>query len=121
MTAELVAQGLKAGLLFWLVMLMLIIIGRILRGDIRTRGALANDPDQAGTETTAPRAISALVFPLVILFLIAEAMNFDPNVLGPNGRPAFPDISDNLIMLLTGGNGLYLADKMNLFRNGVPR
>jgi len=71
-----------------------------------------------GTEALAGLA---LVFPLVILFLLAEAMNFDPSVLGPNGRPTFPDISDNLIMLLTGGNGLYLADKMNLFRNGVAR
>ncbi|MBM3530095.1 MAG: hypothetical protein FJX62_18590 [Alphaproteobacteria bacterium] len=119
MTAAWIAQALKVGLLIWLGLLMAIVIGRVLCGKIPTRGVLARNPQNAGRETSAPRAISALVFPLVILFLVLEAMKFDPGVLGPDGWPMFPDISDNFLLLLTGGNGLYLADKMRMFQTGV--
>lgn len=119
MTAAWIAQALKFGLLVWLGLLMAIVVGRILRGHIPARGVLAHNPQNAGEETTAPRAISALVFPLVILFLVLEATKFDPSIVGPNGWPMFPDISDNFLLLLIGGNGLYLADKMNMFRTGV--
>jgi hypothetical protein len=121
MTAGLVAQVLKVGLCAWLALLMAIVIGRVLRGDISSRGLLANDASRAGSETTATRAIAMLVFPLVILFLIVPALNFDPAAVADGARPMFPDIPDNLVMLLTGGNGLYLAGKLSAFRNGATK
>jgi hypothetical protein len=119
MTPELIAQVLKAGLLVWLVLLMAIVVGRMLRGDMSTRGLLAHDPERAGTETAPSRAIAMLVFPLVILFLILKALEFDPSTIVPGVRPMFPDIPDNLVLLLTGGNGVYLAGKMSPPRDGV--
>ena len=120
-TASLIAQVLKAGLLIWLCLLMAIVIGRVLRGNISCRGMLADDPQRAGTETSPMRAIAVLVFPLVIMFIILQALNFDASAISPGTRPTFPDIPDNLVMLLTGGNGLYLAGKLSAPRNGVPR
>jgi hypothetical protein len=121
MTAGLVAQALKAGLLVWLTVLMAIVVGRVLRGHISCRGLLADDAQRAGSETTPTRAIAMLVFPLVVLFLVLQALNFDPSAVAPGTRPTFPDIPDNLLMLLTGGNGLYLAGKLSALRNGVRR
>jgi hypothetical protein len=121
MTASLVAQVLKAGLSVWLALLMAIVIGRVLRGDISCRGLLADDPERAGTEVAPMRAIAMLVFPIVIMFLILQALNFDAGAVAPGTRPTFPDIPDNLLVLLTGGNGLYLAGKLSASRNGVPR
>jgi len=119
MTPALVALVLKVGMLTWLVLLMAVVVGRMLRGDISTRGLLTDNARRAGSETTATRAIAMLVFPLVILFLILQALSFDANAIVPGIRPSFPDIPDNLVMLLTGGNGLYLAGKLSTFRNGV--
>jgi hypothetical protein len=111
MTATLIAQILKVGLSAWLVLLTAIVIGRILRGNISCRGMLADDPQRAGSETAPMRVVAALVFPLVIMFLILQALNFDVSAVEPGTRPSFPDIPDNLVLLLTGGNGLYLASK----------
>lgn len=119
MTPALIAQVLKTGLLVWMALLMAIVVGRMLRGDMSTRGLLAEDPQRAGTETAPTRAIAMLVFPLVIFFLILEALNFDPSTIAEGVRPTFPDISDNFVLLLTGGNGVYLAGKMSSPRSGV--
>ena len=97
---------------------MAIVIGRLLRGSISLRGILAEHPAKAGSETYAPRAIAMLVFPLVIMMLILSALNFDPNDVVPGVRPSFPNIPDNLVILLTGGNGVYLAGKLNAFMGG---
>lgn len=119
MTPGLIAQVLKAGLLIWIALLMAIVVGRLLRGDMSTRGLLADSVQSAGTETTPSRAIAMLVFPLVIFFLTIEALHFDPSAIAPGSRPTFPDISDNLVLLLTGGNGVYLAGKLSPPRSGV--
>ena len=121
MTASLVAYVLKAGLIIWLALLMAIVLGRVLRGTISLRGILSEDAAKAGDETSAPRAIAMLVFPLVIMILVLSALNFDPTDIASGMRPSFPEIPDNLVILLIGGNGVYLAGKLNAFRNGVAK
>jgi hypothetical protein len=99
------AQILGAGLLIWLAALILLIMVRVLRGDIRYDGVLAASR-RAGM---APeRVVSAVVFPLVILFYAMQALDVDVAIV-----PArLPDVPDYLMSLLVGGNGLYLAGKI---------
>ncbi|MEJ2377566.1 MAG: hypothetical protein P8Y53_20035 [Pseudolabrys sp.] len=44
----------------------------------------------------------------MIVSYIFDALHADLSV----AHPSLPDISDQLVMLLTGGNGLYLAGKI---------
>jgi hypothetical protein len=119
--SALVAVVLKTGLIVWLVLLMAIVIGRVLTGRMSSRGLLAEDAAHAGSETSPTRAVSMLVFPLVVLLLVLDALQFDPSLVLPGTRPSFPNISDNLVLLLTGGNGIYLAGKLSSPRDGVVK
>jgi hypothetical protein len=112
-TPALIAKALEAGLLLWLGLLALLVLGKMLRGKITTRGLLAQDPTNAGTEMQPERAVVMLVFPLVLLHLVVDSLAIDASV-----TRSLPDIPEYLVTLLTGGNGIYLAGKM-LRKNGV--
>jgi hypothetical protein len=106
MSTEFIARCLTAGLLIWFVLLVVLIAGRILRGDLDTTGLLrAARPD---ADVLPERALSMSLFPLVIVSYAYTALHADVNV----SHPSLPDLPDNLLMLLAGGNGIYLAGKI---------
>jgi hypothetical protein len=104
---DLITRGLATGLLIWLALLGVVMVARVLNGDISGTGFLHTT---RGTRArVAPeRVVSMMVFPMVIVSYIFSAMHADVNV----PHPSLPDLSDNLLMLLAGGNGVYLAGKI---------
>jgi hypothetical protein len=97
---------LEAGLLLWLALLAVIIAGRVLSGDIGGGGFLRTHRGEDGV--VPERAASMAIAPVVIVGYAFAALHADMNVL----HPSLPPLSDNLLMLLTGGNGVYLAGKI---------
>ena len=101
------AQVLGTGLVVWMALLCMLIIVRMLRGDIRCDGFLA--ATRATDAGIAPeRVVSTVVFPFVIVFYAIQALSTDLTV----APPRLPDVPDYLLSLLVGGNGLYLAGKI---------
>jgi hypothetical protein len=101
----LIVRCFETGLLVWLALLAAIVIGRVLNGDIDATGLLQHG---AGDGAVAPeRVVSMLAFPVVLVTYVLNALHADVSV-----HAALPDLSDNMILLLTGGNGLYLAGKI---------
>jgi hypothetical protein len=110
---DLVTRFLSAGLIIWFVLFAALIAGRILRGDIDTTGFLITKrpgrrTNKSDTSVAPERALSMAIFPVVILSYAFTALHADMSV----PHPSLPDISDQMVMLLTGGNGLYLAGKI---------
>lgn len=104
---DLITRVLSLGLLIWFALLAALIAGRMLRGDINVSGFMRADRDP--NEPVAPeRALSMMLFPVVIGMYALDALHAPIDPL----HPSLPDLSDNLLMLLTGGNGLYLAGKI---------
>lgn len=112
MTATTLAKVLEIGLLLWLGLMLAAVVLRLAKSDVVVHGLLAGQAKKAGKETQPERAIALLVFPIVLLTLIANALNLDFSTLAPGVRPSFPDVPDNLLTLLLGGNGAYLAGKI---------
>jgi hypothetical protein len=98
---------LKSGLLVWMALLVALIAVRILKGDINARGILLHRADDPSVKPE--RALSAAVFPLVIISYAYSALSVDPSLPGPVGLPNVPE---SLLNLLIGTNGLYLAGKI---------
>jgi hypothetical protein len=95
----------EAGVALWFVLLAVVVIGRVLSGAIDVGGLLQHDPDD---DAVAPeRVVSMLAFPVIVVTYVLSALHADVSV-----THALPDISQNMILLLTGGNGLYLAGKI---------
>lgn len=103
---ELITRLFAAGLLVWFVLLAALIAGRVLRGDIKTSGFLRSSAGQPAV--TPERMAHMAIFPVVIIGYAFTALHADINV----ANPSLPDVSNNFLMLLTGGNGLYLAGKI---------
>jgi hypothetical protein len=104
---HLVVRFLEAGLLIWMALFAAILIGRIVRGETHSSGFLETT---RGEGTVAPeRALSMAVFPVVIVSYMFTALHAD---MSAGTHHSLPDLSDNLLMLLTGGNGVYLAGKI---------
>ena len=102
---DLIVRLFTAGLLIWFVLLAAIVIGRVLNGGIDSAGFLRSG---RGDKTVAPERVVAMVtFPVILVTYVLSALHADMSV-----KPALPDLSDNMILLLTGGNGLYLAGKI---------
>jgi len=95
----------EAGLLIWFVLLLIVIGGRILNGDIDATGVLVHEH---GEGVAPERVLAMAVFPVVLTSYFFNALHADMSV----PHPSLPDISDQMVMLLTGGNGLYLAGKI---------
>lgn len=102
-----ITKLLAAGLLTWLGLLAMLVAVRVLRGDIRVSGFLA---ESDGAQVTPERALMMIVFPLVLLMYVLRALNGDLAIV--DGRPIMPDVPEFLLAVLTGGNGLYLAGKI---------
>jgi ABC-type uncharacterized transport system permease subunit len=103
---DIVVRGLETGLLIWFVLLAMIIGYRVLSGDIDTTGLLSQE---LGNARAAPeRVVSMAAFPVVIISYAASALHADVSAV----HPSLPDLSEKLLMLLTGGNGIYLTGKI---------
>lgn len=95
----------EVGLAIWFVLIALLVIARMLSGDIDTSGLLQHDADDEGA---APERVFAMIaFPAVLVTYTLSALHADASA-----THALPDLSENMVLLLTGGNGLYLAGKI---------
>lgn len=103
-----VVKLLEVGLLVWLMLLAAIVAGRILQDDIGTTGLLAA---RRGAAIDPERVLALALFPSILFYYVIQTLNADLPFT-PAGRPIMPDIPENLVTLLTGGNGLYLAGKI---------
>jgi hypothetical protein len=94
----------SAGLLTWFGLFLLLVGLRVLRGDFGVGGMLAESPTGA---VTPERVLSMAIFPVILVSYVLSALQIDVRA-----DPRLPDISANLVSLLTGSNGLYLAGKI---------
>jgi hypothetical protein len=102
---SLIHRVFETGLLVWFALLAAIVIGRVMDGTIDADGLLHHDADDDGV---APeRVVSMIAFPVVLITYVLSAINADASA-----SHALPDLSQNMILLLAGGNGLYLAGKI---------
>jgi len=112
---HLIVRLLEAGLLIWMALFAAILFGRVMRGDTHRGGGFLET--KRGESAVAPeRALSMALFPLVIVSYAFTALHADMNMT----HPAMPDLSNNLLTLLTGGNGVYLAGKIARTTGGRP-
>lgn len=102
---DLIFRVFETGLAVWFVLLAMLVIGRVLNGRIDATGILQHDA--AGAAVAPERVVAMLAFPVILATYVLSALHADMSV-----KPALPDLSDNMILLLTGGNGLYLAGKI---------
>lgn len=106
---DLLAQMFAAGLLLWFGLLVLLIVMRILRGELEAEGLLIHSPGPRAP--IAPeRAVVMTVFPFALAAYVYLALSNDIPVI--DGRLSLPDVPESLLALLTGGNSLYLAGKI---------
>jgi len=104
---HLIVRLLDVGLLIWMALFAAILFGRVMRGDTHRGGGFLET--KRGESAVAPeRALSMAVFPVVIVSYAFTALHADMNMT----HPAMPELSNNMLMLLTGGNGAYLAGKI---------
>jgi hypothetical protein len=100
------AYVMQCGLLVWFALLSALIATRMLRGDINVSGMLANR--RAGGPMTPERVVSMAVFPTFIIGYAVVGLRTDVTGL----PPSLPDIPSEILNLLIGSNGLYLAGKI---------
>jgi hypothetical protein len=108
-----IANAFATSLLVWLALLALLIVMRILRGDINATGLLMHRVDDG--RVMPERALAMAVFPSILVTYIYSALNVDLSMAGP---VRLPDVPESLLSLLIGTNGLYLAGKIARGRNG---
>jgi hypothetical protein len=104
---------LEFGLIAWFALLLLLMVVRILNGAIRVDGFLTTGvrtPLSGGDTSVNPERVVALgTIPIILGFYIFAALH--TNVSVP--KPSLPDIPPELLAVLTGINGLYLAGKIS--------
>jgi len=102
---DLLLRLFETGLATWFVLLAAIVIGRVLDGTIDASGLMRHDADD---DDVAPeRVVSMIAFPVVLVSYVLSALHTDVGA-----THSLPPLSDNMVLLLTGGNGLYLAGKI---------
>lgn len=95
----------EIGLLVWFALFAWLVLSRMLSGAIDASGLLQHGAEDAGV---APeRVVSMIAFPAVLGSYVLAALHADMSV-----QAALPDPSENMVLLLGGGNGLYLAGKI---------
>jgi preprotein translocase subunit SecY len=102
----LITHYLEVGLLIWFALLAAVVLIRTMRGDIPMQGLLQHSKGR-GKPVAPERMLSMSVFPVVLISYAIAAMHTDASA-----THSLPELSNNLLMLLTGGNGLYLAGKI---------
>ena len=103
---HLIFRVFETGLALWFVLLGMTVLGRVLSGAIDASGFLQHGADD---DAVAPeRVVAMIAFPVVLVPYVLSALHADMSV----PHPAMPDLSENLLLLLSGGNGLYLAGKI---------
>jgi hypothetical protein len=102
---SLIHRVFETGLLVWFALLAAIVAWRMLNGDLATGGLLQHGADD--DEIAPERVVSMVAFPVVLITYVLSAINADASA-----SHALPDLSQNMILLLAGGNGLYLAGKI---------
>ena len=107
MSMTVIAMAFAVGLLVWFALLALLITLRVMRGDIQASGMLLHDESDANVKPE--RVVAMAVFPAVIIGYAIAALHTD---VAKAMHPSLPDVSETLIGLLTGSNGLYLAGKI---------
>lgn len=97
---------LQYGLIGWFGMLLGVITLRVLQGRMRLAGMLES---HSGGGVDVERAQALAVFSFVVGAYLLEGFA----MLEQPGLPvSMPDISETLLVLLTGSNGVYLAGKI---------
>jgi hypothetical protein len=103
---HLIFRVFETGMAVWFVLLAMTVIGRVLSGEIDAGGLLQHGRDD---DSVAPeRVVAMIAFPVVLVTYTLSALHADMSV----PHPSMPDLSDKLVLLLSGGNGLYLAGKI---------
>ncbi len=106
-----IGKCLAFGLLAWFgAMLLARAHLRVLRDDIASSGMLVSDPSRDDS-VDPERVAAAAIVPAVLAAYTIHALNTGI-VMTPTGSMSMPDLPENLVTLLTGGNGLYLAGKI---------
>lgn len=105
-----IGKCLAFGLLAWFGAMLLLVLIRVLRDDIASSGMLVSDPSRDDS-VDPERVAAAAIVPAVLAAYTIHALNTGI-VVTPTGSMSMPDLPENLVTLLTGGNGLYLAGKI---------
>jgi len=112
-----IGNVLTFSLLAWFGALALLVMARILTGDIDCSGMLAS---QSGDGQINPERVLAMgLVPAILAYYAIDALNSGAVTIGE--RLSMPDLPETLVTLLTGGNGLYLAGKIARKEDKVGR
>ncbi|MBR0708683.1 MULTISPECIES: hypothetical protein [Bradyrhizobium] len=105
-------------LIAWFGAMLLLVLIRVLLDRGASRGLLVSDGHrdrskrQPRDERVNPeRVMAAAIVPAVLAAYTIHALNTGI-VTTETGAMSMPDLPENLLTLLTGGNGLYLAGKI---------
>ena len=101
MTIAVASKLLSAGLLVWFGLLLMMIAGRVISGDIHSDGMLT---EATGTGDTPERMLLMAVGPALLVMYALSALNSD--ILTTR---RLPDVPEAFTAILTGTNGLFLA------------
>lgn len=95
----------------WLSALAAVIALRLLRGDINTKGLLQA---RADVETIDPERVTMMIITLLAIGGYAiNALSAGATFNEQTNLYQLPDAPDALLVLLAGGNTLYLAGKIS--------
>jgi hypothetical protein len=103
-----ISNALTFGLLAWFGALAMLIAGRILTGEIDCRGLLVNS--RGNDQINPERVVTVALVPAILTYYAIDSLNSGAVTVA--GRMSMPDLPENLVTLLTGSNGLYLAGKI---------
>jgi len=107
--SHLIAQTLTILLIGWLAALAFAVVIRILRGDINTTGMLRTRP---GAGIDPERATMMLTTLLVIGGYALDVLSNGAIENPVTGKDTMPDAPQELLLIMGGGNILYLTGKI---------
>ncbi|MGY4511882.1 hypothetical protein [Bradyrhizobium sp. USDA 3650] len=105
-----IGKFLAFGLIAWFGAMLLLVLIRVLRDEVASSGLLVSDISKDDS-VNPERVVAAAIVPAVLAIYTIHALNTGI-VTMPTGALSMPDLSEELVTLLTGGNGLYLAGKI---------